>query len=170
MLENLKKKLGIVPNVEAEDVQETVTFSVTDSQEYKELLEGFTEQSAQLDAAVAKSTALEDKVKSLEAQLTQFAEQKVAAEAEAKKVKMDARLASLSKEVGDERAAKVLAATEGLDDVAFEAIASALKMSADNEANSTLFTEQGGEGEVSADALSAESAEMKILKEKYKPN
>jgi vancomycin resistance protein YoaR len=162
MLDGLKKKLGITPNVEKEAVTDKlkVVMSVTETDEYKELLEGFKEQSTQLDAALAQ-------VLSLTAQLEQFAEAKAAAEAEAKKVKMDARMASLSKEVGDERAKKVLAATEGMDDAAFTAIADALKMSADTEAKSTLFTEQGASEEVTPEARNTESEEMKLLKEKY---
>lgn len=162
MLDSLKKKLGIVPNTEANESENTtVTFVATETEEYKELLAGFTEQSAQLDAALAK-------VVSLEAQMQQFADAKAQAEATAKQVKMDARLASLSKEVGDERAKNVLAATEALDDAQFEAIASALKLSADTEAKSALFTEQGANEEVSADARNEESAEMKLIKAKYK--
>lgn len=148
MLENLKKKLGMVPNVEAGDAQETVTFSVTDSQQYKELLEGFTEQSAQLNAAVAKTATLEDKVKSLEAQLVQFAAQKEAAELAAKEIaekalqdKLAARKAVLSAELGDEKAEKMMGIVAKMDDEEFTQVFGVQKEAADKEAAS--FKELG---------------------------
>jgi hypothetical protein len=177
MLESLKKKLGIVPNVEAKEAvtdKLEVSLSVTDTEEYKELLQGFTEQSALLDASQSEVSKLKAEVDSLKVQMQQFAEAKVDAEAKAKQMKMDARKASLAKDVGDVRAAAVLAATEGLDDTQFEAIASALKLSVETEAQNMMFNEQGVEGNVkpaaSANGERVETAEGKALKAKYQRN
>lgn len=152
MLDGLKKKLGIVPNeqqpVEAVTDKLEVTLNVTETEEFKTLLSQFEEQTAQLQVA-------QDQISALQTSLEQFAEAKAQAEADAIKTKMEARMASLSKDVGDERAAKVLAATEGMDDASFEAIASALKMSAVEEAKSEMFTEQGVSAEAPATAQPA---------------
>lgn len=161
-LADLMKRFGL----SAKEVDAQV--DLKDTAELQEMLAVLETQETALAEALVTIDELQAEKEALQTQMQEFAEQKAAAEANAKQMKMDARLASLSKEVGDERAAKVLAATEGMDDAAFDAIASALKMSADNEAKSTLFTEQGANEEVSPDARQTETTEMKILKEKFK--
>ncbi len=161
-LSDLMKRFGLSAK------EENAQVDLKDTAEVTEMLQVLENQETALAEALVENDELQAQVDSLQKQLSQFAEQKAAAEADAKKVKMDARMASLSKEVGDERAQKVLAATEGMDDAAFQAIADALKMSADNEAKSNLFTEQGANEEVSAEARNEESTEMKLIKAKYK--
>lgn len=153
-LSDLMKKFGLTAK------EESVEVDLKETPELHELLAAFDEKETALSAALAQ-------VNELTTQMSQFKEQAAKAEADAKQVKMDARLASLSKDVGDERASAVLAATEGLDDTQFEAIAQALKLSADNEATSPLFTEAGVQGEAVPEAHQ-ETAEMKQLKAKYK--
>lgn len=144
-----------------EENKQTITFDVKGSPEFQAVVQELESQSDALAEAMCQIDELKSLLASVEAE-------KVQAQENAQKVKMDTRLANLSKDVGDERAAAVLAATEGLDDAQFEAIAQALKLSADNEAKSSLFTEAGVQGDVKADAHKGESAEMQIIKAKYK--
>lgn len=153
-LSDLMKKFGLTAK------EESVAVDLKDTPELHEMLAAFDEKETALSAAL-------EQVNELTTQMSQFKEQAAKAEADAKQEKLDARLAALSKDVGDERASAVLAATEGLDDVQFEAIAQALKLSADNEAKTELFTEGGVEGDVKPDAHAEETLEMKKLKAKY---
>lgn len=148
-LADLLKKFGLsAPEANAQvDLKDTAEL-----QQMLDVLEG---QETSLAEALVANDTLQAEVDSLKSQLEQFAEAKAQAEADALKTKMEARMASLSKDVGDERAAKVLAATEGMDDASFEAIASALKMSAVEEAKSEMFTEQGVAAEAPATAQPA---------------
>lgn len=155
-LADLMKMFGLAAKEEHAQVD------LKNTEELQQLLAAFDEKETQLIEAL-------DQIDALNQKLEQYAEQTAKAEADAKQVKMDARMASLSKEVGDERAKKVLAATEGMDDTQFNAIADALKMSADTEAKSKLFNEEGVDSETNAEARAAETTqEMKILQEKYK--
>ncbi len=134
-LADIMKRFGLAAKEERAEVD------LKDTEELRELLAAFDSNAQALSAALAQ-------IDELKAEMAQFAEAKAAAELAAEQVKMDARMAVLSKEVGDERAKAVLAATKGMDDAQFNAIADALKVSAEAEANSPLFKEAGVDTEV----------------------
>ncbi len=96
-------------------------------------------------------------------------QEKVQAVANAKAVKMAARKATVEMNIGTAKADAFLAATEMLDDVAFDAVASALAGSVVAEANTALFKEVGVVGAVVPEHVpEAKSEEMRILEAKYK--
>jgi hypothetical protein len=82
-------------------------------------------------------------------------------------VKFAARKEKVVAAVGTAKADPLMAATETLDDAAFEAVMGALSASADTESNSKMFQEKGVTVEVVASQVTEESAEMKMLKKKY---
>jgi len=89
-------------------------------------------------------------------------------EKENKDTKMSARKSVVEASIGTEKAGAFLAATEGLDDAAFNAIASALASSLEVEANSPMFKEVGVTGKTQGEHVAnEETKEMKILKKKY---
>jgi len=120
-----------------------------------------TESSEALAKVVAHAESLEAKVAALEAEKAT-----TVATAEAKR--LAARKEKIVEAVGTARADALMAATEALDDTAFDAVVSALKLSVDTEAKSEMFKEVGAAAEVDAAKVTEESAEMKILKAKYK--
>lgn len=134
---------------------------------YKETAEAMVaqaeEQAASLSAQLAEANA---KLNAATEALTVAAAEKAAAEAEALAQKLAARKEKVVAAIGTERADALLKVTENMDDAAFEAVVSALGVSAETEANSALFKEVGASGEADASQV-VESAEMRILKQKY---
>jgi hypothetical protein len=186
MLDALKKKLGVTqdaaPQADASDAV-SLAVSVTDTEEFKQLLSDFGTLKAAHDSLAADLKAATELLDETNAKLTAANEQlataqaavdatnaaKAAAEAEAHARKMTARKAAVVDVIGDAKAESFLAATEGLDDAAFQAVASALTGKAAAEATSALFTEVGVDGQVDAtNPARTESKEMKLLREKYK--
>jgi hypothetical protein len=180
MLEALKKKLG--GNAEANEGVGIVT-SVTESEEFKQLSTDFATLKASHDSLAADLKAATELLDETNAKLGEVTEKltaaqvivdevnaaKAAAQAEAHALKMAARKAAVVAAVGEAKATAFLAATESLDDAAFEAVAAALTGTVAAEANSALFKEVGVDGQVDA-SKPAESQEMKILKKKYATN
>ena len=131
------------------------------------------------DAAMAEAA---ERVTALQAELAEMAGKlseaqaaleaaeaaKVDAAAQAAAAKLAARNERLVASLGTERAAAVMTATEGMEDAAFEAVVAALGVAAAAEAASPLFTEAGVDAKADASTVVEESAEMKILREKYK--
>lgn len=174
MLKALQKALGgnaADAKLSAEDVTAAVQAAVaelrTEFDEYKQTAEALLEnaeavlvaRTAELDAALAR-------VKELEASTVDAEAAAAAAEAEALARKLAARKEKVVAAIGTERADALLKVTEGMDDAAFEAVASALGVSAAAEADSPLFKEVGADAQADASKVE-ESAEMKILKAKY---
>jgi hypothetical protein len=120
----------------------------------------------QLEEQVKKNTELTAKIQELSA----FAE---AAEAEKVRLAEEAKqkLASDRKEkivaaVGTEKADALVAATEGMDEAAFNAVMSAVTVAGEKESKSAMFNEVGASADVEADKVNNESAEMRIIREK----
>lgn len=91
---------------------------------------------------------------------------------EAKEKRLAARKETIVASVGTAKADALLAATEALDDVAFNAVVGALSVSFEDEAKTVQFKEVGVSAVADpvkvAEASSADSEESKILKAKYK--
>lgn len=120
-LSDLMKIFGLQAKEEDNQVD------LKDTKELNELLAAFDEKETQLIEAL-------DQIDELNKQLEQFAEQKAAAEkaaadaiAQAHKEKMDARMAQLSAELGDDKAEKMLKIVEKMDDAEFAEVFGAQK-------------------------------------------
>lgn len=112
---------------------------------------------AEADGKVAEAVA---KAAALEAQLAEFKTQAEAARLTARKDKLVAA-------VGTARADALMTATQGTDDTAFEAVISALTVSASLEGKTKLFVEQGADAQADASkTVPVESETMKIVKQR----
>lgn len=180
MLETLRKALGgkeatkpdqTEVKLTAEDVTAAVQAAVA------ELNGKFDEYKQTADAAMAeaaeKITGLQGELAAMAGKLTEAQaaldaadEEAVKAAQEAAALKLTARKEKVVASLGTERAEALLKATEGMNDAAFEAVASALGVSAAVEAAAPLFNEVGVDAQADASKV-VESPEMRILKNKY---
>lgn len=176
MLDALKKKLGIVPAKQEVEMKDSSAGQVdlTTSPEFTELAASFaaqTEQFTTLQTQFAelteKFTTAETALAAANAALAEVEQARAQVVAEAHAVKMSARKAVVVATIGDVKADAFVAATEMLDDAAFEAVSSALAGSAALEADTTLFKDVGVEAQADTTKVVEESAEMKLLKQKY---
>lgn len=145
MLKHLRKYLTSAP---AENKEEDTHMAVEDKQpDLSAPVLDVTGDVASLTAAIATLTtelaASQGKVAELTAQVEAATEFKAAQEAMAVEAKSAARLAKLVSAVGQDKAVGLHAATVAVDDVAFEAVVSALQTSMKTEEKSPLFTEAG---------------------------
>lgn len=147
----------------AEQVVETLTLAV-DASAIQAELASVQEQLTGLVSALTEMTAKYEGAHAALTALTAEKELLLAAQAAAK---MTARMGKIEAAIGTEKAAGLMAATEGLEDAAFEAVVSALAGSVDAEAKTGMFQEVGATGQPDAAKIVEESAEMKILKQKY---
>lgn len=169
MLDAIKKKLGIVeaaiPDVASVDME---AFAKLQS-DYDSLQAAFAEHATAAAEVAEKLVSATEVITQATAIVEQANLEKAAALAEVKAVKMAARKAVVVANIGEEKADAFLAATEMLEDTAFDAVTGALAGSMKAEAESVLFKEVGVEAKVDATAEAVtESAEMTILKKKYK--
>lgn len=182
MLDKFKKLLSGQPTtdeseqvVEAvEQVTETLTLTVDTSAVQAELdsmkaqLESvsadFGTKLAEAEGKIAEMTAL---LEAAQAELAAVAAEKAVMVANALTVKLAARKEKIVASIGTEKADALMAATEGLDDAAFEAVVSAMAGSVEAEANTDLFKEVGVTAEADAAKVIEKSEEMKLLESKY---
>lgn len=190
MLKELQKALGITPKVEAtaptlevkisaEDVQAAIAVAVeslrAEFDEYKQTAEAMVaaadEQVALLKAEIETLgqalTATETALAEAQAALDAADEEAMKAAAEAAAAKLEARKEKVIGIVGTERADALLKVTEGMDDAAFEAVVAALGVGVEAEAKAPLFKEVGVDAEADTAKVVGETAEMRILKNKY---
>lgn len=118
---------------------------------------------AEDEATIAE---LKAKLEEASATLDLMKAEKEAAVAEALAAKLEARKEKIVATLGTERAEALLKATEGMDDAAFEAVATALGVSIEEEAKSLLFSETGVDATVDASKI-VETVEMKLLRQKF---
>jgi len=168
MLKKLKKQLGIEDSDVNASVSEDVKAQLAVMQEQlagKELeLSNVVAKLASLEADKAAleqalSTAIEH-AQTLEASTKEFAD-KILAE------KLSARKQLVVEAIGEVKADATFEAVKDLDDAAFNTVVAALKLSLSKESNSSLFTETGVSAEADT-SIVAETAEAKLLREKYK--
>lgn len=124
------------------------------------------EVSTALETAVAAVADADAKAAELQAQLEAVNAEKIDAETEAALQRLTARKEKIKAAVGTSKSDALMAATESLDDAAFDAVVSALSLSVDAEGKTGMFKEVGVAAEADA-AKVEESTEMKILREKY---
>lgn len=168
MLKKLKKQLGIDDSDVNASVFEDVKAQLAVMQEQlagKEFeLSNVVAKLASLEAEKATleqalSTAIEH-AQTLEANTKEFAD-KILAE------KLSARKQLVVEAIGEVKADATFEAVKDLDDAAFNTVVAALKLSLSKESNSSLFTETGVSAEADT-SIVAETAEAKLLREKYK--
>lgn len=147
MLDAIKKKLGMTPVTEEakmKDEKPQASTPVVDNTAAMETLQAsFDAQAEQLAALTSQLAAAQAEVESARAAVAEVEKAKAEAIAQAKAVKMAARNEKIVAALGTEKAPGLMAATEGLDDKAFEAVVSALAGSVEVEAKTELFNEIG---------------------------
>lgn len=146
-----------------EAVAETLELTI-DASSIQTELAAVQETLTGLVSALAEMTT---KYEGAHAALTALTAEKEAMLAVQAAAKLAARQEQIVAAIGTEKAAGLMAATEGLEDAQFKAVISALAGSVDAEANTSLFTEVGVTAEADASKLVEESAEMRILKQQY---
>jgi septal ring factor EnvC (AmiA/AmiB activator) len=173
-------RIGKAMGMQAGDVTESEVYKALQAEfdSYKETAEQLTSvlqaENTELKEALAETLEQVESLKSTVESLKSFAEGLEAAKAEAAKkaeeLRMAARKEKLEAVAGSVKADALMAVAGNLDDAAFEAVVEALATSLATEANSAMFRESGvtgGEVDPSR-APTPESAEMQILREKYK--
>ncbi len=174
MLEALKKKLGITDEknkivLDANTITAETVKTLTEATEAA--LNDLSAAETLLSEQVTTIATLTEQLATAQAALAAVEGAKEAALAEAKAVKAAARKVVVVGAIGDAKADAFLAATQGLDDAAFEAVTSALVGGVAAEADTALFKEVGVDANVDPTKPPvAESGEMKILKAKYQGN
>ena len=156
----MKKAEGTQP--EAAGVVDAVVEAVANVEnvELTTLKKSFEAQTEQLNTALSQ-------LAEANAKLQEIADAEAKVEADAKKVKLDARLQSIVDIVGTVKAEQIVGATESLDDEAFKAVADAMQVSMDKEADSAKFKDVGVAAESPTAPVVEESLEKKKIKEKY---
>jgi uncharacterized membrane protein YdfJ with MMPL/SSD domain len=132
----------------------------------QEILASKTAEMETLQSALAE---MAEKVAKAEAALQENEAAKAVLIADAKAKQAAARKEKVVMAIGEnDKATKLLAATEGMEDAAFEAVVSALAGSLEQEAKSEMFKDVGADG-AKADASKTieKSAVMKALEDKY---
>lgn len=159
-------------------------FNSADAEKEKETVEMTTNNNS-ADLLAQATTALADKqaqltnalaeVENLKQLLANAQSAELQAQEQAKQLKTEARKNKIVEAVGTEKADALLAATEGLEDAAFEAVVKAMTVNLDAEAKTEAFQEVGKVAKPDAEAIDSiesdknkESDEAKLLKAKYK--
>lgn len=131
---------------------------------------------AEMSGVAQAHTALQSEYEQIKASyeeavksLKELQEVKAAMESEAAQKRMDARKQKISATIGDSKVESLMAATESLDDVAFDAVVAAMAMSTDVEAKSEMFVEKGVTAEVDASKVETDDKDVlrQMLAEKY---
>lgn len=163
----LAKLLGKVEQVDAAQI-ENFNALAAEFVAYKDEAEGvvqaYTTQVAELttnlEAAAAQITELQSQLDAATAEKREAAEAAAAAKVAARKEKIVAA-------IGEDKADALLTATAHMEDAQFDTVVAALTGAALAEAKSPLFKEVGASVEANVPQTTGESAEMKILKQKY---
>ena len=160
MLDKFKKLLSVAVEAQPEaqaaaatEVSMDAEFSVMREQ-LAAAVEGLAEMTNSRDAAQAVVNAL----------TAEKAESAVKAEA----AKYTARKEKVVLAIGTAKADGLMLATQGLDDVSFDAVVSALAGSVDVEASKGLFAEVGVSASADTTKIDEESSVMKLIKQQNK--
>lgn len=173
MLDAIRKKFFATQKEEVEMIKETeqevsakeLASEVVADATLSSALAAATELNASQAAALADLTS---KFEAAQAALAEIEAAKAALIAEAAEKKLAARKEKVEMAIGTAKAPALLAATESLDDVAFEAVVAAMAGSVEAESKTDLFREIGASGSVDASkVVDSEGAVMKALKTKY---
>lgn len=133
-------------------------------------MEALASQAEALQAVTDKLTEMSALYEVANAALAKANIAQAALVAEAAQKRLAARKTTIVASIGTDKADALLAATEALDDKAFNAVVNAMGMSFENEASSSLFKEVGVTAKTDASAVVTqpeESAEHKLLVAKY---
>lgn len=177
MLKSLKKEFNKIFNTPNGDKEATM------KKDNPQPANAAPEMAAELASALAlvasQTEALKDTAEKLAEMSALYVDVKTALDAveaakatlvaEAKATRLQARTEAVVAAIGTEKAPSLLAATEALDDVAFQAIVGAMATSFVKEAASPLFKEIGvsASADTSKVVEAEETAEAKMLKAKY---
>jgi multidrug efflux pump subunit AcrA (membrane-fusion protein) len=149
MLNKMKKFF----NQEEEKVEmttETVEASVGDTPAIEAVMAELSEMKASFALVSEELTAAKAELEKAQAALNAAAEQKAKAEADALAAKMAARRKAAEANMGTEKAAAFMAATEHMDDATFESLCNVFTTNATAEAESEMFNEVGVETKADA--------------------
>jgi hypothetical protein len=166
--------LGMAPApAQAETQEETPTMDVTETTSAP-VAETPAVDVAGLQAALASKTAelaeAQAKIAELTADVAAAVEFNAAREKAAAEAKAAARKEKIVAAVGTDKAASLLAATEKMEDGAFDAVMAALTTTQTVEAKTDLFKEVGVDAEADTSTLTTSAGRvMDYLTAKYKP-
>lgn len=125
---------------------------------------------SQLSEATAALAEAATRITELEASLAVVAAEKQAAAESAEVARLALRQEKIVAAVGEgERADALRAATEGMEDAAFDAVLAAVGATFVAESKSALFTEVGVAAEADASKAMQSNGTRRILEEKYGP-
>lgn len=148
MLERFKKKLGISPAIEEEVKMTVETQAPVLAAQFEEAVAALATLQTSFDEQAATLAAALSQVEELKSQLSQYADAAAQAEAAAQELaakahqeKMEARMASLTTEFGEDTAAKLSSVIEKMEDAEFSAVFGVQKAMAAKEEEA--FAEQG---------------------------
>ena len=167
--EKLKDAVISAPSADVAALQASVESLTAQVGEMNAALEAAAQTIQEADAKVAEYAAKAADYESKLAEVQASDEAKAQAAAEALK---NARMSRLVAAVGDLKADGVYAATQEMNDQAFEAVVAAMEAGLDREAKS--FAPAGVDATANSDAVAAagegESLEAKMLRQKYHSN
>lgn len=134
----------------------------------KQAQETLASKSAEMETLQSALAEMAEKVAKAEAAMLKTEAAKATLVAEAKAKQAAARKEKVMAAIGEnDKATKLLAATEGMEDAAFEAVVSALAGSIEQEAKSEMFKDVGVDAKADASKTIEKSAVMKALEDKY---
>ena len=171
MLEKFKKLLGSVEAKAPEAVVEAAVqapadASFSDVRNDIEAALGATDVAASLAVAVEALASMTANYEAAQAALNAITAEKAEMVVKAAAAKFAARKEKVELAVGKSgKSDALLAATNALDDGAFEAVVSALAGSVDAEAKTSLFTEVGATASADLTKIVEESSVMKLINE-----
>jgi hypothetical protein len=153
MLDALKKRFLNAIQEEVEMVEpktEQPQAAVTNTAELSALAAQLASQSEALLAVQTQFAELSSKYEEAQASLSAVEQAKENLIIDAKAKQLASRKAKVEAAIGTAKAPSLLAATETLDDVSFEAIVTSLATSLEDEAKTKMFVETGVAGEADA--------------------
>ena len=175
MLKHLQKFFNPAASAEHKEVEMTKP-SQTDSAapelaaQLASSMEALASQAEALQAVTEKLTEMSALYEVAQAALAVSDAAKEQLVVDAKQVRLAARKEAIVASIGTAKADALLAATDALDDTAFNAVVGAMANSFETEASSALFSEVGVSAKTDASAVVTEpeeSQEAKMLKAKY---
>lgn len=157
MLKNLRKELSKLVNTEQQ---------MNDTQ-FAELANKLSSTETSLAALQEQFSQLTNELATAKAALDAANEAKASLEKDIEDKRNQARMDKIVAAVGTDKADKLFAATQALQDAQFEEIVGAMSGNLKSEADTPMFQEVGATVEVDVANVEEKSALQKALEEKY---
>ena len=162
MLDKFKKLLSVAVEAQPE-AQAAAAAAVEVSMDAE-----FSVMREQLAAAVEGLAGMTANFEAAQAVVNALTAEKAESAVKAEAAKYTARKEKVVLAIGTAKADGLMLATQGLDDVSFDAVVSALAGSVDVEASKGLFAEVGVSASADTTKIDEESSVMKLIKQQNK--